>query len=294
MMGTFARKAACVVFVDLVGIVLVGVPCLLLIFIGEPYNRGFFCGDESIRHPYKESTVPVSALILISYGLPLIIFCLVETSRLKHNGLFSSSRLIVQLYNVARIFLFGAFVNQLFTDTTKYTIGRLRPHFIQVCNPNISREDCGEVDRPNYVTKFICKGQEEIGNYENAKRLHDSRLSFVSGHASLSVFSMGFSIVYLQQQMVGRDFRLLKPLIQVGCVLFALFTSLSRISDYKHHAGDVAGGALLGLTMAAISYRLMIFKSGVRNNTATSTTSLMTVSTSRMYTENSLRNNSPT
>ena len=82
------------------------------------------------------------------------------------------------------------------------------------------------------------------------ERLHDARLSFVSGHASLSAYSMTFTVLYLQVMIVimlvmimiliimvmimiimmmimtftvlylqrgmgSKDFRLVKPLIQV-------------------------------------------------------------------------------
>ena len=34
------------------------------------------------------------------------------------------------------------------------------------------------------------------------ERLHDARLSFVSGHASLSAYSMTFTVLYLQVMIV--------------------------------------------------------------------------------------------
>ena len=39
---------------------------------------------------------------------------------------------------------------------------------------------------------------------ETEARLKDARLSFVSGHASLSTFAMWFCIVYLHQRMVSK------------------------------------------------------------------------------------------
>lgn len=33
-------------------------------------------------------------------------------------------------------FFFGAAVTQLTTDIAKYSVGRLRPHFLTVCKPN--------------------------------------------------------------------------------------------------------------------------------------------------------------
>jgi len=277
-------RASCVVLVDVVCILLVGVPCLLLMLRGEPYVRGFFCSDLSLRHPYRESTVSVLMLLSISYGLPFLIFCLVESSNLKLHNSFDLSRLGIQLYNVFGVFVFGAFVNQLLTDTTKFTIGRLRPHFLQVCNPVYGNINCS-IPNFNYITNYSCQGEPDVSEATRDKRLHDARLSFVSGHASLSVFSMSFSIIYLQYQMVGRDYRLTKPLIQVGCALFALFTSLTRISDYKHHPGDVLGGAVVGIVSAAVTYKFFIARKHTKRDRSTSTTSLVPLSTSRIYTE---------
>lgn len=40
---------------------------------GSPYQRGFFCGDESIRYPFKESTVTSSILYSVGLGLPTLV-----------------------------------------------------------------------------------------------------------------------------------------------------------------------------------------------------------------------------
>ena len=118
------KKMLCVVTVDTICILIVGLPCLLLNLVGEPYKRGFFCSDTSIRHPYMDSTVPTSALIIISYSLPAIIIALVETSLLKHSNTFSSVRLTREMYNTLGLFVFGSLVNQLMTDISKFTIGK--------------------------------------------------------------------------------------------------------------------------------------------------------------------------
>ena len=118
------KKMICVVIVDFICILIAGLPCLLLNLIGEPYKRGFFCSDTSIRHPFLESTVPTWALALISYSLPTIIIALVETSLLKHSNTFSAVRLTREMYNTLGLFIFGSFVNMLMTDISKYTIGK--------------------------------------------------------------------------------------------------------------------------------------------------------------------------
>ena len=131
---------------------------------------------------------------------------------------------------------------------------------MEVCNPNISMTEavCGPPDAPVFVTNFTCLGQSGISDSEKRMRMYDMRLSWVSGHASLSAYSMWFCIVFLHQRMSTRNFRLVRPLIQVGCALFAVFTSLTRVSDYKHHAEDVASGAILGLIVASLTVTVRI------------------------------------
>ena len=114
------------------------------------------------------------------------------------------------------------------------------------------------------------------------------RLSFVSGHASLSAYSMWFCVVFLQQRMDTRNFRLVKPLIQVCCALFAVFTSLTRVSDYKHHPEDVVCGALLGFVISSLTLQFLVRRKE-RPTKATSMTSLLQVTTASsrlMYTDN--------
>ncbi|KAG6438739.1 hypothetical protein O3G_MSEX000182 [Manduca sexta] len=38
----------------------------------EPFERGFFCGDESLMFPYKDDTVTVLMLRGFGLGLPII------------------------------------------------------------------------------------------------------------------------------------------------------------------------------------------------------------------------------
>ena len=40
------------------------------------------------------------------------------------------------LYTTIGVFAFGCCCSQLLTDIAKYSIGRLRPHFLAICNPD--------------------------------------------------------------------------------------------------------------------------------------------------------------
>ena len=54
---------------------------------------------------------------------------------------FSISWLLVEMYRFAGFCLFGAIATNAFTDMSKFTIGRLRPHFLTICKPDFGRRN---------------------------------------------------------------------------------------------------------------------------------------------------------
>ena len=103
----------------------------------------------------------------------------------------------------------------MLNNVIKFSVGRLRPHFLDVCKPDIDvshylittpREDyynvntvkycfqftdetiCGTILDPEYVTNFTCAGNSALfpDESEREARIREARLSFLSGHASLS------------------------------------------------------------------------------------------------------------
>ncbi|XP_023339512.1 phospholipid phosphatase 1 [Eurytemora carolleeae] len=211
----------------------------------------------------------------------MIFFLNLEFSVVRTSGAKSLAEFFRSVYSVNVTFFFGAAANQLITDICKYSIGRLRPHFLSLCNPNLTLDEatCGTPLEPKYITDFACSGSDLFPSEpEYLDRVRDSRLSFLSGHASLSAYSMLFAIIYIQRKLTNRNYRLVKPLIQVGCSLFAIYTSLSRISDYKHHPEDVIGGAVLGSLVAVLAHFIStnsVKQGGEAVEQATSTTTLL-------------------
>jgi phosphatidate phosphatase len=58
--------------------------------------------------------------------------------------------------------------------------------------------------------------------------------------------------MYLHVRMTWQWVRLLRHVIQIGCLMFAMVVSVSRMWDNKHHWSDVVAGAALGATVAAV------------------------------------------
>lgn len=55
---------------------------------------------------------------------------------------------------------------------------------------------------------------------------------------------------YLQARLTWRGARLLRPALQFFLVLLAVYTGLTRISDYRHHPSDVLAGYVQGALTA--------------------------------------------
>lgn len=191
---------------DIVSVVALG---LLLIVVHEfatPFFRGFQCSDDTIRYPFKDSTVSSGLCYAFGSGVNVILILVLEYQMLVKEASNSATsvqagesgaRFHLRLY-VRRVYcrliiwLFGAIASELLTDISKFTAGRLRPHFIDVCQPLIDGKNFTEycsraTDKYQYIIEYTCTG--------NPKALRDSRLSFMSGHSSYSAYSAAFAVV---------------------------------------------------------------------------------------------------
>ena len=98
----------------------------------------------------------------LSVLVPVVYIVTVETSLyISHN--LSLSRLSANTYFYLKVFLCGATVTGLLTSVGKLTIGRLRPHFLSVCSPDMefTEASCGSQENPRYITHFSCTGQDQ-------------------------------------------------------------------------------------------------------------------------------------
>lgn len=173
---------------DFACFVIIATPIVFLRFMGVPYERGFFCGDESIVLPYKPDTISNGALALICLVIPALVFAFIEAVRFatrKNRAVEADAQktcvtrirfnaFVNESVTVYAVFLFGFTTTFFLTDIGKYSLGVLRPHFLSVCNPNWSKINCSE----GYITNVFCKGDPDL--------IKTARLSFPSGHASLS------------------------------------------------------------------------------------------------------------
>ncbi|XP_063334377.1 phospholipid phosphatase 1 isoform X1 [Pelmatolapia mariae] len=233
------------VLLDIVCLVLGGLP-LAAFNLGKirPYQRGFFCTDDSIKYPFHSSTITSTVLYTVGFALPISCMIvgeclLVHLNRIKSKSSFGSY--VACIYKAIGTFVFGAAMSQSLTDIAKYSIGRLRPHFLYVCGPDWKLINCSA---GTYIEDFTCTG--------DAKQVNEARLSFYSGHSSFSMYCMLFLALYLQARLQADWARLLRPTIQFFLIAASVYTGLSRVSDYKHHWSDVLTGLIQGALMALL------------------------------------------
>ncbi|KAH8297122.1 hypothetical protein KR044_005176, partial [Drosophila immigrans] len=257
------------IVVDLSLLSCVGLTMLGFSVWGEPNKQGFFCDDLSLKHPYKASTIRSWMLYLLCAALPVSLILLVEffRSQDKHSkkqfhhyhsqqegsGYYlchmELPHWLLECYRKIGSFVFGLGIEQLTTDIAKYAIGRLRPHFLTLCQPVLpDGSNCSDPSNAGrYIDQFTCSTPNL-----SAKMLKDMRLSFPSGHASFACYSMIFVVIYLQRRMRWPHLRMFRHLLQFLLLMFAWYTALSRISDYKHHWSDVLAGSAIGFTYAVV------------------------------------------
>ncbi|KAF7217322.1 phospholipid phosphatase 1 isoform X1 [Nothobranchius furzeri] len=241
----FEARGIPFVLLDIVCLVLGALP-MAAYNLGKvrPYQRGFFCNDESISYPFHSSTITSTVLYSVGLTLPIVSMVvgeclLVYLHRLKSKSSFGSY--VARVYKAIGTFLFGAAMSQSLTDIAKYSIGRLRPHFLNACKPDWSLINCSA---GAYIESFTCTGDPKMAN--------EGRLSFYSGHSSFSMYCMLFLALYLQARLQTQWARLLRPTLQFFLIAASVYTGLSRVSDYKHHWSDVLTGLLQGALMALL------------------------------------------
>uniref|UniRef100_A0A8C1TPY2 Phospholipid phosphatase 1 n=1 Tax=Cyprinus carpio TaxID=7962 RepID=A0A8C1TPY2_CYPCA len=195
------------------------------------------CFDHLTRKKKSnDSLLPLPSQMIIGECLSVYL------NRVKSKSFCNSY--VACIYKAIGTFLFGAAMSQSLTDIAKYSIGRLRPHFLDVCKPDWKQINC---TGGAYIEDFICTGDPDMVN--------EGRLSFYSGHASFSMYCMLFLALYLQARMQAEWARLLRPMLQFFLIAASIYTGLSRVSDYKHHWSDV----LTGLIQGAIVALLVVF-----------------------------------
>ncbi|KAL5286603.1 PPAP2A.2 family protein [Megaselia abdita] len=213
----------------------------------NPYQRGFFCDDVNLRYPLKDSTYPGWSLAVV-LAVPLVVMAFTEGIIFKS----SLKKSLVQIYKHFGIYIFGFLLHFLLVDYIKYSAGRLRPHFFDICQPVMADgTNCASpANQGLYIMNYTCSNPDIT-----ERSLKEFRLSFPSGHSSISFYAMTYLALYIHGRW--NTCKILKFIVEFLCILFAVSVAVSRVSDYWHFWSDVCAGSLIGIISAALVVRFV-------------------------------------
>lgn len=148
--------------------------------------------------------------------------------------------------------LISAAVFQVFL---KWLIGGLRPHFLDVCKPDVSLATDKGYNMKGYnqiyFTREICTGDPD--------EIDDSLESFPSGHTTAAFGGFIFLYLYLNAKLkVFSNYHpaMWKLIVTYAPVLGAVLIGGALTIDEFHNWYDVVAGAIIGTVMAFSAYRM--------------------------------------
>ena len=113
-------------------------------------------------------TVPISLCIAIWAAISIFLILLIESLRSyverDREGPIKNNRtpwIAIELYRHFGYFLLGCISCLLFTEIAKYTIGRLRPHYLTICDPDFTDELCKDPNNSQY-SRFVTNDEKTI------------------------------------------------------------------------------------------------------------------------------------
>lgn len=255
---------------NVVAMFLAFLPFILLTGNGaQPFQRGFFCDDESIRYPFRPDTVTQASLYQGTLLISTAIILLVELFRYIHSKCTKSEptphsltpscsipSIVSLLFRVLGSMYFGFAVTLSLIDVGKYSGGRLKPYFIAVCRPDPASYNCTPAGSGSsvYVENFRCLET-------NMASVVKARTSFPALHATLVSYFAAYLLIYLQVRITWKPVHLLKHVLQAACYAAAIYISISRVSDNAHSWSEVlvsfVAGNVIGILVVLFVCRIL-------------------------------------
>ncbi|KAG6038700.1 hypothetical protein E4U39_000151, partial [Claviceps sp. Clav50 group G5] len=206
------------------------------------FNTDGSIADYSIAYPLRSNRMPLWAAVLISFLVPLLFFTLFQFRRRSvDDWLTTTLGLLRSLITAA---LFQVFI--------KWLIGGLRPHFLAICQPQLSSGDSlnGMGFQNIIFDRSICTGDPDD--------IDEAMESMPSGHATAAWAGLFFLALYFNAQLkviAAHNPAYWKMIMFFAPLLGAFLISATLVVDRHHHWYDLVVGGLIGISTALIAYR---------------------------------------
>lgn len=195
-------------------------------------------------YPLRKEIVPIWAAALLAALVPIAIILVMQ---LRIRSFWDCNNAILGL-------LYSLITATVFQVFLKWLIGGLRPHFLDVCKPNVPLwgYQTGNGWTRLMYDRGVCTGDKD--------QIDKSLESFPSGH-STAAFA-GFIFLYLYLNAKLKVFSNYHPSYWKLVALYAPVLGATLIGgaltiDEFHNWYDVVAGAIIGTVMAVSAYRMV-------------------------------------
>ncbi|KAG4094296.1 PAP2-domain-containing protein [Neocallimastix lanati (nom. inval.)] len=154
--------------------------------------------------------------------------------------------------------LFSFAFSSLIISFLKTFVGRLRPDFINACQPDVTKVEqqfqmYNDTNNPNYSLRTVFDDSVCTAEY---RVVRNGAESFPSSHSQKTFCIMTYLALYIAGQihLLDRKCYLWKWFVTSIPIFFSVFVALSRISDKRHHPSDVVAGSLIGMVVSIMVY----------------------------------------
>ncbi|RYP02248.1 hypothetical protein DL764_005890 [Monosporascus ibericus] len=228
------------------------------IYMARPAaNRSFavtFADGEIVypefAYPLRKEIIPIWLAAFLASVVPIVIFLLMQ---IRVRSFWDVNNAVVGLlYSLITAAVFQVFI--------KWLIGGLRPHFLEICKPDVglargaaaAGEGYNKAGfRELYYTREICTGDET--------QINDALESFPSGHTTAAFAGFVYLYLYLNAKLkVFANYHapMWKLVVLYMPILTATLIGGALTVDKFHNWYDVFAGAVIGTAMAFSAYRM--------------------------------------
>ncbi|KAK1753787.1 phosphatidic acid phosphatase type 2/haloperoxidase [Echria macrotheca] len=155
--------------------------------------------------------------------------------------------------------LYALILGTLFQVIIKQLIGGLRPYFLDVCQPDISRVAAHNTTHLNGVGFHQVMYSTDVCTNPDAGAIKNAMTSFPSGHSTAAFAGFGFLFLWMNAKLKvwgphQTSFYWLALLFAplLGATLMACALTI----DAAHNWYDILVGSIIGSVMAVASYRV--------------------------------------
>lgn len=198
--------------------------------------------DLSIARPFRKEICAIWLATCLGLGIPSI--SIAASWFLLRNW--------QDVYVGLKGLLLSAACAAWFQAHLKWMVGGLRPHLIDVCQPDIQKPPAFVVANILYYKSSVCSGDDKV--------IREAFQSFPSGHSTVAFAGFGFLSLWL---FAAQRYHA-NAAIQDSCLVYFIFVFWPLLAatvmaglltiDHYHHASDIIAGSFIGIGSAACAY----------------------------------------